>query len=88
MSDFPRLPPRQIGVIKHLMLHCGIGGQVILTRAQRTQAVPLWRRGLVDVWHRMSPVDSPRPHGPFFSLTMAGKRLGYAILCRERGVGA
>lgn len=88
MATSRRLPPGQVQVITHLLKVCGMGGRVTLSRAQRGHVAPLWRRDLVEIWHRISPFDDPRPHGPFFSLSLAGLHLAYAITAARREVPA
>lgn len=78
MSEF-RLSNRQIATLKHLAVCCGDGGQVTLTRDQREAMVPLWRRGLVEMWFKHAP-DAPTSRGPFFRPTSRGWLLINAIL--------
>lgn len=73
-----RLSNRQIATLKHLAICCGNGGQVTLTRDQREAMAPLWRRGLIEVWHRVVPDEGSR--GPFYRPTAHGWNLINAIL--------
>lgn len=69
-----------MAVLKHLYLHCGAGGRILLPRRYRHHTAPLWRRGLIEVWRRISPSDNPLPHGPFYSLTIDGGRLASSLV--------
>jgi hypothetical protein len=67
----------EINVLKRLAIHCGAGGNVMLGERFRASALPLWRRGLVQVWYRQSPECGLQ--GPYFGLSMAGSRLAAAF---------
>lgn len=92
MSDRHRLPvdvtenrqltPEEIGVVRHLGVHCGAGGQVILRPWQREPAAGLWRLGLVEIWHRTMPGLGTT--GPFYGLTDRGRRLAAALYTRPQ----
>ena len=73
------LPGRVLAVVKHLGIHCGAGGQVVLPFWHREAAVPLWRCGLVEIWNRIIPTVGIT--GPFYGLTDRGRQLAGAILC-------
>ena len=73
-----RLSNRQIATLKHLAVCCANGGMVTLTRDQREAMVPLWRRQLIEIWHRQIPGEPPR--GPFFRPTDFGWALVRSIL--------
>jgi len=68
-----RLTGREIGLLRWLVVRCGLGGVVSLRRWQRAIAVYLWRRELVQVWYRQSPDGELQ--GPFFGLSVAGRNL-------------
>lgn len=73
-----RLSNRQIATLKHLAICCANGGQVMLTRDQREAMVPLWHRGLIEIWNKSVPAE--RQRGPFFKPTEAGWNLIRALL--------
>jgi hypothetical protein len=74
-----RLSNRQIATLKHLAICCGNGGHVTLTRDQREAMQPLWRRGLVEIWHRCVP-DEGSTRSSFFRSSATGWNLITAIL--------
>lgn len=68
----------ELAVIRHLGVHCGAGGQVLLKRWQREAAVGPWRMGLIEAWLRLRP--GAGVSGVFFGLTDRGKRLASSLL--------
>jgi hypothetical protein len=75
------LTAAELSVLRHLGIHCGIGGQVLLKQWQRRAAIGPWRMGLVGVWLRLTPgrgVD-----GSFFGLTDRGRGLAATLLTRN-----
>lgn len=78
MND-ERLSNRQIFTLKQLVICTANGRPATLTRDQREAMVPLWRRGLVEMWFKHVP-DAPTSRGPYFSLTDRGTALTLAIL--------
>jgi len=78
----PRLSERQIATLKHLAVCCSDGTLVTLTRDQREAMTPLWRRQLVEIWHRQLPGE--RPRGPFFRPTDFGWQLIRSIMAGGR----
>jgi hypothetical protein len=42
---------------------------------QREVLLPLWHRGLVEIYYRQSPREVAAPRGPFYLLTASGERL-------------
>jgi hypothetical protein len=82
MARTDRLSSRQIATLKHLAICCANGGQVTLTRDQREAMVPLWRRQLIEIWHRQMPGE--RARGPFFKPTDFGWQLIRSILSADQ----
>lgn len=78
MTD-ERLSNRQIATLKHLAICCANGGLVTLTRDQREAMQPLWRRGVVEVWHRCLP-EQGSTCSAFYRPSESGWRLIAAIL--------
>lgn len=72
-----RLSERQIATLRKLAICCSNGGQITLIREQREAMAPLWRRGIVEIWHRMVPDEGSR--GPFYRPTEHGWMLIAAI---------
>lgn len=77
-----RLSQRQIVTLRHLAICTSTGALVTLTRDQREAMVPLWRRGLVEIWWRIVPDEGNR--GPFYRITERGRFLLDAILSAPR----
>jgi hypothetical protein len=71
------LTPSEFAVIRHLGVHCGAGGQVLLRRWQREAAIGPWRMGLVGVWLRLTPDIGA--DGTFYSLTTRGQSLAATL---------
>jgi hypothetical protein len=42
---------------------------------QKKPALPLWRRGLIEIWYRQSPDSQPSLQGPYYGLSIAGASL-------------
>jgi hypothetical protein len=75
------LTAAELSVVRHLGIHCGAGGQILLKQWQRRAAIGPWRMGLVGVWLRVTPgcgVD-----GSFFGLTNRGRSLAATLLVRN-----
>ena len=79
MSKRPKLNSREIWMLLYLAERCGLSGRIPLRRRQRERVVTLWRRELVEIWWRQVAGDESS-RGPYFSLTIEGHQLAYAIL--------
>lgn len=79
MSDRPRLTDSQIVILRSMAKRGGSVRPVSIEKWQRKPAVPLWRRGLVEIWFRQS-VEHPSPRGPFYALTIVGARIAASFL--------
>jgi hypothetical protein len=77
--DYERLTPGQLYVVKDLFRRGGPGCPVTMPFSRRRPIPGLWRRGIVQVWHRQVPDDAPGVRGPFYSLSLDGRRLAAAI---------
>jgi hypothetical protein len=42
---------------------------------QKKPALPLWRRGLIEIWYRQSPDSQPSLQGPYYGLSIVGASL-------------
>jgi hypothetical protein len=73
LHKYRRLTGAQINLLRNLAIRCGLGGLVSVARWQRTIALSLWRRGLVEVWYRQAVEDTLQ--GPYFGLSVAGRHL-------------
>lgn len=70
-----RLTNSQIITMRSLLKR-GLGRPVTLAHLwQRGSALPLSRRGLIEIWYRQAPGDDPALQGPYLSLSTAGFRL-------------
>lgn len=87
MTKHSKLPAREIWMLLYLAQRGGLTGRITLSARLRERAVPLWRRELVEIWWKQVAGESQR--GPYFSLSVDGHRLAYAILAardeRRRG---
>jgi hypothetical protein len=77
-TDRRQLAGKEIAVIRHLGIHCGAGGNVVLPYWQREAAASVWRLGLLEVWYRQSPEAGLT--GPFYGLNDPGRRLAASLL--------
>ena len=82
-----RLSRSQIIILRSLMQRGGNTRAISIDRWQREPAVPLWRRGIVEIWYRQAPDASPSLQGPFFALTIAGAQLASCFLDRPAARG-
>jgi hypothetical protein len=81
VAEHPRLSWRQINLLRFLAMRCGLGGNIRLGRWQRTIAVALWRRELIEIWYRQSAEGALQ--GPYFGLSFIGRKLALAF-CNQR----
>lgn len=73
MTARERLTNSQIVLLRSLIKRGASIRAVTIAHWQRVVALPLWRRGLIDMWWRNVPDDSMQ--GPYFGLTIVGARL-------------
>lgn len=71
MTD--RLTNPQIGLLRYLIKRGAQIRAVTVAHWQRVIALPLWHRGIVEIWWRQIPGTSPQ--GPYFGLTISGVQL-------------
>lgn len=69
MEDHPRLSAHQIAILRSLATRGAVGRPITLLPYQRTSALPLWRREIVEIWYRQSTSGL---QGPFYGLTITG----------------
>lgn len=77
-----RLSNRQIATLRKLAICCSAGGQITLTRDEREAMLPIFHRGLVEMWYRSVPEEGLR--GPFYRPSERGWMLIRAILAAPR----
>lgn len=70
----------QIAVMRSLFLRGGHGSPISLSHRLRFFVRDLWRRELVQVWHRIAPERGSE--GPYYSLTLSGFQLASALFNR------
>jgi hypothetical protein len=71
-----RLNNIQISIVRSLFMRGGAVRPIALDHHwQRKFVLPLWHRGLIEIWLRQSPREIAAPQGPFYFLTVAGARL-------------
>lgn len=78
-----RLKNSEIVIMRTLIERGGQVRPVALSPWQKQLIVPLWRRGLVEVWYRQC-VDAGR-QGPFYALTIFGSSLAQSFFPAPRG---
>ena len=66
-----KLASTEIDLVVHLLRVGASTTPVTLLSTARPRVLPLWRLGIVHIWHRQSLTFS-RPEGPFYSLTRDG----------------
>ena len=79
-----RLPSGEASLLKDLLMRGGLIGRVSITRAQRPFVLPLWRKGLIEIWHRQAAIDEPMPPRAFYGLTTYGYQRANAIASAAR----
>lgn len=72
-----RLTNPQIAIIKSLFARGAYGAPVSLNRRLQAFVRDLWRRELVQIWHRIAPDRGSE--GPYYSLTISGMQLASAL---------
>jgi hypothetical protein len=77
MTIRERLTNSQIILLRSLAKRGG-GRSVTIQQWQRAPALPLWRRGIVEIWYRQSPGESLQ--GPYYALSVAGFQLASSFL--------
>lgn len=70
-----RLTNSQIVILRSLARRGGNRAVTLDHSWQRKPALPLWRRGLIEIWYRQTPSEQPSLQGPYFSLTTSGAQL-------------
>ena len=71
-----RLNTIQIAIMRSLVLRGGSVRPVSLERTWHRKFTPaLLRRGLIEIWYRQSPGETPALQGPYFGLTIGGAQL-------------
>lgn len=79
-----RISSREAAILKHLALHCGAGGAVVLKERHRAAATSLWRQMLVEIWYRQSSLPGAGLQGPFYKLTERGLRLAASMFTERQ----
>ena len=91
MSEHQRLTSSQIVLLRSLVRRGGATRAITLDyRWQRKPALPLWRRGLLEVWYRQTPSEVPSLQGPYYALTVIGAQLASSFVTpgASRDLGA
>jgi hypothetical protein len=87
-EPFRLLTQGEIDVLRWLARVAGHGRPVTLSPRYRIHVTPLWRMGLVEIWHRMVPFDEPAPSGFYFSLSLSGWHRAQPFLASRRAAQA
>lgn len=80
MTAAARLDNGQIVLMRSLLQRGGALKAISINTWQRKSAVPLWRRGLIEIWYRQSPDNSPSFQGPYYALTIFGAKIASYFL--------
>lgn len=86
MTEHRRLTRPEISILKSLATRGASSRAISLPHRHRCHAVPLWRRGIVEVWYRQAPDGQPSLQGPYYSLTISGAMLASQFLPAPRGL--
>lgn len=87
MTARERFTRSQIILLRYLIKHGASIRAITVAQWQRVVALPLWHRGLVEIWWKQNPGESPS--GPFLGLSIVGARLAYEFSNpAPRGSGA
>jgi hypothetical protein len=70
-----RLSNSQIVLLRSLAKRGASTKAITIEKWQREPALPLWRRGIIEIWYRQSPDAQPSLQGPYYGLSIAGARL-------------
>lgn len=79
-----RLDRAEINLLKHLVRVSSCGSPVSVPAQFRPAFVPLWRRGLIEIWYRQDRDSAGGRRSQFVSLTLDGSRRADAILNGNR----
>lgn len=84
-----RLTLSQISILRSLTQRGGAMRPITLDHArQRSPILPLWRRGIIEIWYRQAPETQPSLQGPYYGLTVSGAQLASNFLPRLGDSGA
>lgn len=72
-----RLTGPQMAIMRSLFSRGAHGVPVSLSRRLQFFVRELWRRELVQIWHRIAPDRGAE--GPYYSLTLSGLQLASAL---------
>jgi hypothetical protein len=75
-----RLNHGQIAILRNLLRRGGAVRAVSLDARARRPILPLWRRGIIEIWYRRAP-DSYQC--PFYGLTVSGALLASCFVSPE-----
>lgn len=86
MSILRRLTNSQIVLLRSLAKRGADTRAITIEPWQRKPALPLWRRGIVEIWYRQSPDSQPSLQGPYYGLSIFGARLAASFFPAPRGI--
>lgn len=84
-NDTPSPLNREIAIMRALFQRGAAVRPVSLMRWMHKHVVPLWRRGLIEVWYRQSLDPSHAFDGPFYTLTIHGAYVASKFCPAPRG---
>jgi hypothetical protein len=81
MTVRERLTAIQVSIVRSLAKRGGTIRPVSLEKSWHQKFVlPLLKRGLIEIWYRQSPGETPALQGPYFGLTIGGAQLASHFL--------
>lgn len=84
MTARERFTNSQIVLLRYLIKHGASIRAVTVAQWQRVIALPLWHRGLVEIWWRQIPGCPPQ--GPYLGLSIVGARIASSFIHPRLGV--
>lgn len=78
MTARERFTHSQIVLLRYLIQRGASLRAVTVAQWQRVIALPLWHRGLIDIWWRQIPGTPPQ--GPYIGLTIVGARIAASFV--------
>jgi hypothetical protein len=85
MTARERLSGAQLAIMRSLFVRGGHGVPITLSFRLRHAVPELWRRELIQIWHRLAPGRGSE--GPYYSLTLGGQQFADAIFAVRFAAG-
>lgn len=86
MTSLERLTRSQIVMLRSLVMRGGSVRAISLDHHwQSKPALPLWRRGLIEIWYRQVAGEQPSLQCPYYGLSTVGVQIASSFLPAPRG---